>query len=238
MGENQVNEDVETNHVDEDESSRREFLKSAGATGLVTTGVGTELWWLTQDSGADVDKTYLLGGVTKGWQGYAPESISGQSNPTLQLEAGNTYRLLWKNGDGVPHNFQIRDSQGSPLEVLLPLEVQKSAVNDLFRRAQQESLTNVSVANATDTPANVSYVNESGNVTANVTMGNQTGGGQTVDVVASTELLSNQGAVQGVQFTATEEMARYICVVHPTTMVGDIEVSTGGGSAATNNSSQ
>ncbi|GAB7095354.1 hypothetical protein JCM30237_25070 [Halolamina litorea] len=49
-----------------------------------------------------------------------------------------------------------------------------------------------------------------------------------------TEIITEQGATQSVTFTATEEMATYLCEVHPTTMVGDIEVtgsSTGTGTA-------
>lgn len=38
----------------------------------------------------------------------------------------------------------------------------------------------------------------------------------------STEIIEEQGAVQEVQFTASEEMASYYCQVHPSTMEGDI----------------
>lgn len=41
--------------------------------------------------------------------------------------------------------------------------------------------------------------------------------------------LREQGATQTVEFTASEEMATYICSFHPTTMVGDIQVSGGAG---------
>ena len=53
--------------------------------------------------------------------------------------------------------------------------------------------------------------------------------------VAVTQTLSEQGAVQGVKFTASEKMAEYICTVHPSTMVGSIKPS--GGSGSQNNSS-
>ena len=66
--------------------------------------------------------------------------------------------------------------------------------------------------------------NPTGNVTADATL---TGGERvTRDIVAPTELASEEGAAQGVQFAATEGMTRYVCVVYPTTMIGDIEIAT------------
>ncbi|MFB6140869.1 MAG: PQQ-dependent sugar dehydrogenase [Halosimplex sp.] len=43
--------------------------------------------------------------------------------------------------------------------------------------------------------------------------------------IVSTETMSEEGATRSLTFTATQEMARYVCTVHPTTMVGDVEVS-------------
>ncbi|QLG29653.1 PQQ-dependent sugar dehydrogenase (plasmid) [Halorarum halophilum] len=48
------------------------------------------------------------------------------------------------------------------------------------------------------------------------------------NTIVDSELLSEQGATQTVTFTASEEMAQYICTVHPNTMVGDIQVGGGG----------
>ncbi|WP_135366544.1 hypothetical protein [Halosimplex halophilum] len=39
--------------------------------------------------------------------------------------------------------------------------------------------------------------------------------------------MSERGAARSLTFTATEEMVEYVCTVHPTTMVGDMEVSAG-----------
>lgn len=41
------------------------------------------------------------------------------------------------------------------------------------------------------------------------------------------EELDPIGETQQLEFTATEEMAIYYCTVHPTTMVGDIEIGDG-----------
>ncbi|WP_158057488.1 outer membrane protein assembly factor BamB family protein [Halorussus halophilus] len=59
-----------------------------------------------------VDTEFRFGGQISGWQGRAPESISGATNPTLNLEAGNRYRVVWENVDGAPHDFVIQNSNG------------------------------------------------------------------------------------------------------------------------------
>jgi hypothetical protein len=48
-------------------------------------------------------------------------------------------------------------------------------------------------------------------------------------VIERTEIISEQGASQTLQFTAAGEMATYVCQVHPNSMVGDIVI--GGGAA-------
>ncbi len=100
---------------------------------------------------------FRFGGATAGWQGRAPSRIEGESNPTLNLEAGNSYRVVWENVDGAPHNFVIQDADGNR--------------------------------------------------------------------IVGTEVYSSQGETVTLSFQATEEMARYICTVHPNTMVGDVEIA-------------
>lgn len=56
---------------------------------------------------------YRFGGKVEGWQGREPQRIADAVNPTLNLEAGRTYKVTWENLDGAPHNFAIRDSQGN-----------------------------------------------------------------------------------------------------------------------------
>ncbi|MCU4800329.1 PQQ-dependent sugar dehydrogenase [Halobacteria archaeon HArc-gm2] len=50
------------------------------------------------------------------------------------------------------------------------------------------------------------------------------------DRIVGTEIVDEQGATLSLTFTATEEMAQYICTIHPSSMVGDIQI-TGGESA-------
>lgn len=45
--------------------------------------------------------------------------------------------------------------------------------------------------------------------------------------LSGTEIMSEEGQTLTLTFTASEEMAKYICTVHPTTMVGDIQFGGG-----------
>ncbi|WP_435178789.1 cupredoxin domain-containing protein [Halorussus sp. AFM4] len=54
--------------------------------------------------------------------------------------------------------------------------------------------------------------------------------------IVSTETMSNQGETRSLTFTASEEMTQYICTVHPSTMVGEIQ--TGSGTTQTTQASQ
>jgi plastocyanin len=208
-------------------SSRRRFLKAAAATGALA---GLNATVLAQ---GDDEEVILLGGKTIGWQGYrlpGEATAEGGKNPKLTLEEGKTYTLLWENLDGVGHNFAIQDSQGNNLEVLEPLTVEGDVFQQINETAGNETVSlNVSDGNVTG----VSTGNMTGNMSGNMTGGQQ----ETPSLVAKTEIISEQGAVQGVRFTATSEMAQYICIVHPNTMVGDIEVKSGGSEGGSNNSS-
>ncbi|WP_243700417.1 plastocyanin/azurin family copper-binding protein [Halorussus pelagicus] len=174
---------------------------------------------LAQDGGGG-EEVIILGGETAGWLGWrlpGEGSENAPSNPTLNLQAGTTYTLFWENVDGVGHNFAIQDANGNSLEVLEPLGVS----SDVFQQI-----------NGTAPDQNVSLQISDGNVTG---VGNETGGNATDDrqgtpsLVAETEIITGEGSVQGVRFETSEEMAQYICIVHPTTMVGEVSIQGGGG---------
>ncbi|WP_115862938.1 twin-arginine translocation signal domain-containing protein [Halorussus litoreus] len=210
-------------------TSRRRFLKAAAATGALA---GLNATVLAQEGDAS-SELILLGGDTPGWKGYrlpGGEAALGTRNPTLTLQEGTTYTLIWENVDGASHNFAIQDDQGNNLEVLEPLSVEQETYQQLNETAPDE---NVSVAVS---DGNLTAVNESDGGMAG---GNETGGEMTTtqSLVAQTEIINQQGAVQAVRFTATPEMAQYICLVHPNTMLGDVELQSGGGGGSGNNSS-
>ena len=71
---------------------------------------------LTAVASAQEDETVLeLDGDTPGWIGLSPEAIEGEENPTLELETGETYEVVWENVDGLPHNFAILSGDGEQL---------------------------------------------------------------------------------------------------------------------------
>ncbi|WP_273836382.1 PQQ-dependent sugar dehydrogenase [Halococcus sp. PRR34] len=153
-----------TNHTDaidrSSTSSRRRFLSVAAAGTLASIG------GLGSVAAQSEPEIIRLGGEIAGWQGRAPDSIAGESNPTLQLEAGTTYRVVWENLDGMGHNFALLDGDGNVLE--------------------------------------------------------------------RTEVMSEEGATQSIEFTAREAMAEYVCEPHITSMQGTISFSDGsGGGTAT-----
>lgn len=88
-------------------TSRRLFLQLAAASGVVA-GLGT--------SAVAQAAEITLDGDADGWVGTSPAEIEGETNPTLQLQAGETYTITWTNVDGAPHTIAIADGSGNTLE--------------------------------------------------------------------------------------------------------------------------
>ena len=86
-------------------------MKTVGATAVATTAVAGSA--SAQES--EVATRFEFGGEISGWQGRAPSSIEGTTNPTLELEAGKTYEIFWENTDNQPHNVVIEDAEGNNL---------------------------------------------------------------------------------------------------------------------------
>jgi len=53
--------------------------------------------------------TFELDGNATGWVGRNPESIAGQTNPTLALTPGERYEITCTNVDGQAHNVELLD---------------------------------------------------------------------------------------------------------------------------------
>ncbi len=80
------------------------------------------------------------------------------------------------------------------------------------------NVTGAQMGTETDTPVN----NTTDGMAANQTA---TEDGQLPpNAISKTDTVSEQGATQSFRFVAVEEMATYICPIHPTTMVGDVQI--------------
>lgn len=129
-------------------TTRRTFLTLTGAAGLAAGGA-----FIGYAQPAEI----ALDGDKGGWVGRSPEDIAGSTNPTLQLQPGESYTVTWTNVDGASHNFAILDENGSS--------------------------------------------------------------------ILSSPITDEEGQTQSVEFEATDEMATYVCEVHPESMRGRIETS-------------
>ncbi|WP_246308091.1 cupredoxin domain-containing protein [Halorarum salinum] len=69
----------------------------------------------TEGTGTEGSADFGLGGDAQAWEGQAPADIEGEGNPTLTLEAGTAYALVWENLDGIQHGFAIEDRNGEDL---------------------------------------------------------------------------------------------------------------------------
>ncbi|MFH5801946.1 family 16 glycoside hydrolase [Haladaptatus sp. CMAA 1911] len=71
----------------------------------------------SEDDGQVIEggTTIELGGETSGWKGRAPSSIEEAKNPTLRLQANETYQITWENLDGVLHDINILNAQGNEI---------------------------------------------------------------------------------------------------------------------------
>ena len=92
------------------ETLRRTVLKSTAAAGALAIGVtGTAT---AQQVPIDPETEIVLGGRRSAWIGEEPEEIAGERNPTLYLQAGETYTVTWNNLDGDGHNIVFQDEDG------------------------------------------------------------------------------------------------------------------------------
>lgn len=128
---------------DQPKNDRRALLKGVGAVGVVTSvgslglasaGASLDRQDTTTETTTTAEPTtgtplpddvtpILLGGEVEHWFGLMPEAIHGKENPVLSLEAGQTYRLVWMNLDGEPHEPVIEDADGNVLVSTAPARV-------------------------------------------------------------------------------------------------------------------
>lgn len=108
---------------------------------------------------SDASSTIRIGAETAGWTGQEPAQVAGETNPTLELEAGSSYEIVWDNLDGEEHELILADGNG--------------------------------------------------------------------DEVEASDSSSTEGETVSLRFTASEDLAEYLCEYHPESMRGEIEVVAG-----------
>lgn len=81
----------------------------------------------------------VLGGRVDYWLGVAPDAIEGEENPTLELEEGEEYELVWVNLDGVEHNAILEGEDGEELESSGDGETAGEAVSMTFEATAELS---------------------------------------------------------------------------------------------------
>ncbi|MFC6768796.1 cupredoxin domain-containing protein [Natrinema soli] len=77
-------------------------------------------------------RTLSLLGIVGGWVGVAPAEIDGVSNPTLRLIEGEEHEVVWTNGDGSHHNFNLLDENGETIEATEFIEEQGESLSFTF----------------------------------------------------------------------------------------------------------
>ncbi|UPV73714.1 plastocyanin/azurin family copper-binding protein [Halorussus limi] len=136
----------------DDGVTRRTFIRASGATAAAGAGAA-----FAADDVSAQTQTYRFGGEVAAWRGRAPAAIEGESNPTIELQAGQEYEFWFENIDGAPHNIAIYDDEEN--------------------------------------------------------------------VIQQSDTILEEGATASITFTATSNMAQYVCTVHPTSMIGDLNVT-------------
>jgi len=67
-----------------------------------------------------------------------PAHIDGQTNPTLDLTAGESYTVEWTNTTGDAHNFVIVDADGN--EILATDEVSEEGTTQVVEFEATEAM--------------------------------------------------------------------------------------------------
>ncbi len=106
---NPPTERTNSEHARSTAQTRRTVLSALAASGAAA-GLGSVV-----SAQEDEPEEIILLGPTPGWIGVEPEEIEDEENPTLELEAGQTYEVTWENPDGLPHNFAILSADGEQL---------------------------------------------------------------------------------------------------------------------------
>ncbi|WP_435156443.1 cupredoxin domain-containing protein [Haladaptatus sp. DFWS20] len=131
--------------ADQPRTSRRTALKLTGSavTSTVFAGCTGSLpgsGESKEDSGSKKKgkgKEIRLGAKQNGWQGRAPKSIKGKKNPTLILQPGQKYTLIWENLDGKEHELYIVNKKDKPVVKSEDAEEKGKTVSTTFTASKK-----------------------------------------------------------------------------------------------------
>lgn len=79
----------------------------------------------------------VLAGRAEYWYGVSPEAIEGEENPTLELEDGEEYEIVWINVDGTEHDLVVEDADGEELESSDATETPGEAITMTFEASDE-----------------------------------------------------------------------------------------------------
>lgn len=83
------------------------------------------------------ESTIELGAETSGWVGQSPSQIEEETNPTLGLEAGQSYEITWENLDGEEHELIIADAGDAEVAASDSSEEEGDTVTLEFEASEQ-----------------------------------------------------------------------------------------------------
>jgi len=110
--------------------TRRDVLSAVALLGL--TGATRPV--MAQEGGGSAQQNQItLDSSEEGWVGVEPASIRDETNPTLTMQAGQQYELVWVNRDGREHELVIVDEAGEDLVETQSAEQAGVEVRTTFR---------------------------------------------------------------------------------------------------------
>lgn len=124
------------------EHTRRALLNAAGGSAIAIAVAGC--------LGSDDDETYeiapedeiVLEGYVSHWVGIEPDPIADVRNPTLVLEAGESYTMEWINSGDMIHDLAIWDDDGEVVDDLITDEVGADGEGDTLEFTADPEMAN------------------------------------------------------------------------------------------------
>ncbi|ELY87000.1 plastocyanin/azurin family copper-binding protein [Natrinema altunense] len=124
--------------------------------------------------------TIDFSGETSHWEGLAPSAIEGEENPTLILQEGEDYTIGWSEGNGQPHNMEIRNESDEVIGDLSTEVVSEPDENQMLDiTASSEMYQYVCQPHEAQMRGDMEIAGGTGGGGGNETAGNETGDNET-----------------------------------------------------------